>query len=218
MKNLYFELDNIDSISLALLNKVGKRTSFNYLNPVLLVLDMQKFFLEKDSHAFVPSSKAIIPKILTLVRLFEKLNLPIIFSQHINSIENARNMATWWKDVITEKNPLSEISSQFNINSGILIQKSQYDAFFQTNLDKILKDYQITDVITTGVMTHLCCETTARSAFIHGYKVWFPVDGTATYNVDFHLSTLRNLGHGFANLVLMDDIIQSLENNSINEA
>ena len=51
-------------------------------------------------------------------------------------------------------------------------------------------------------MTHLCCETTARSAFVHGYEVFFLVDGTATYNQDFHRASLMNLAHGVAVLSL----------------
>ena len=65
---------------------------------------------------------------------------------------------------------------------------------------------QVTDVVITGVMTHLCCETTARSAFVRGYRVWFPVDGTATFNLDFHLGTLRALAHGFASIPLVRDV------------
>lgn len=55
-------------------------------------------------------------------------------------------------------------------------------------------------------MTHLCCETTARSAFIRGFDVFFTIDGTATYNEDFHFGTLYNLAHGFAVPLLIDEI------------
>ena len=62
-----------------------------------------------------------------------------------------------------------------------------------------------------GVLTHLCCETTARSAFVRGFKVFFTVDGTATYYEDFHRATLLNLSHGFAVPVLVDDIRKKME-------
>lgn len=117
-------------------------------------------------------------------------------------------MAYWWHDLLTFDHPLVDIATTFNYNNEIVIEKSQYDAFYETDLDQILKTNNISDVVITGVMTHLCCETTARSAFMRGYKVWFPIDGTATYNIDFHLSSLRNLSHGFANIVLSDEIIE----------
>jgi bifunctional isochorismate lyase / aryl carrier protein len=59
-------------------------------------------------------------------------------------------------------------------------------------------------------MTHLCCETTARSAFTHGFEVFFTIDGTATYNERFHIATLLNLSHGFALAVLVEEVIEML--------
>jgi bifunctional isochorismate lyase/aryl carrier protein len=60
-------------------------------------------------------------------------------------------------------------------------------------------------------MTHLCCETTARAAFTRGFQVFFPIDGSATYTREFHLATLRNLGHGFASLVTVQSLMAVLD-------
>ena len=65
-------------------------------------------------------------------------------------------------------------------------------------------------VIVTGVMTHLCCETTAREAFVRGFNVVFPVDGTLTQNRLFHEATLRNLSHGFAVTPLLREVLEWL--------
>ena len=42
-------------------------------------------------------------------------------------------------------------------------------------------------------MTNLCCETTARSAFVKDYDVIFLSDGTATASKEMHNATLLNL-------------------------
>ncbi|MES0360330.1 MAG: isochorismatase family protein, partial [Anaerolineales bacterium] len=60
----------------------------------------------------------------------------------------------------------------------------------------------------SGVMTHLCCETTARSAFVRGFEVFFVIDGTATYNEDYHMATLLNLAHGFTTPVLTKEVLK----------
>ncbi|UCE25951.1 MAG: isochorismatase family protein, partial [Candidatus Zixiibacteriota bacterium] len=52
---------------------------------------------------------------------------------------------------------------------------------------------------------------TARAAFMRGYEVFFPVDGAATYNEDFHRATLLNLCHGFAEMVLVDELIKACD-------
>jgi isochorismate hydrolase len=71
----------------------------------------------------------------------------------------------------------------------------------------MLRASGVTQVVICGVMTHLCCESTARSAFMHGYEVFFPVDGTATYNLTYHRASLVNLAHGFASLYFVKDIL-----------
>ena len=167
---------------------------------------MQDFFLSGQSHAHVPSSEAIIPNIIKLIEKFEDAGSPIVFTRHLNTPENAGMMSRWWRDILNKENPLSEISSKFDSMKHEIIEKSQYDAFFNTKLNYFLKENEIKTVVICGVMTHLCCETTARSAFVNGYEVVFPVDTTATYNLEFHKSTLRNLSHGFAHLCTSGDL------------
>lgn len=173
----------------------------------LLILDMQKYFLSASSHAFVPSAQAIIPLIVELTEAYAKKDLPVIFTRHLNSPQNAGLMAKWWQDLIREENPLSEIIDELALSSGMVLKKSQYDAFFETPLTDILRGKGVTQVVICGVMTHLCCETTARSAFVRGFEVFFTVDGTASYNERFHLATLLNLSHGFAVPVLVEEIL-----------
>jgi len=177
----------------------------------LLVLDMQEYFLDPASHAFVPSSPAILPGIKLLAIAYTRHELPVIYTKHINNLKNAGVMKIWWRDLLTSDNPLSEIAPALDPSNGYIIHKSQYDAFFSTNLEEVLRTHKVTQVVICGVMTHLCCESTARSAFVRGFEVFFPVDGTATYNQDFHLASLRNLSHGFAALVLVRDILREFE-------
>jgi isochorismate hydrolase len=190
----------------------------------LLVLDMQRYFLEPDSHAYIPSAPAIVPGICQLIRAFGQQDLPIVFTQHVNTPQDAGLMASWWRELITAENPLSEIIAEVqrsadsdqqlavsNQQPAISVRKSQYDAFYQTNLEGLLRAANVTQVVICGVMTHLCCETTARSAFSRGFEVFFAVDGTATYNEHFHFASLLNLSHGFATPVLVAEILATLE-------
>jgi isochorismate hydrolase len=94
------------------------------------------------------------------------------------------------------------------------LPKKRYSAFFGTDLDKVLRSRGIRDLIISGVMTNLCCETTARDAFMKDYRVFFLIDGTATRRSELHLATLKNLGFGFAYLLTCDELIQKLKASS----
>jgi isochorismate hydrolase len=176
----------------------------------LLVIDMQRYFLDESSHAFIPSAACIVPRLNELSRSYARRRLPVIFTRHVNTAQDAGMLSKWWSDVINRGDASSEIIPDFDLTRVTVLEKTQYDAFFNTDLEKLLLGKGVTQVVIGGVMTHLCCETTARSAFVRGFEVYLAVDGTATYYEQFHRATLLNLAHGFAVPVLTGNIIQKL--------
>ncbi|MFL7893985.1 MAG: isochorismatase family protein [Anaerolineales bacterium] len=216
MKTRFFSPENLSDEALQLADKLpgfqNKRfPTFKPEQSALLILDMQSYFLDPASHAFIPSMEAIVPGIKKLALLYYQNNLPVLFTQHLNTPQDAGSMATWWRELISIENPLSAIISEFDFSRRYVLRKNQYDAFYQTNLEEILRIKGVTQVVISGVMTHLCCETTARSAFMRGFDVYFLIDGTATYNEEHQLATLLNLSHGFAQPVLTAEITRVLE-------
>jgi len=181
-------------------------------NVALLVIDMQGFFNQPGYHAFVPSIQAIIPKINKLQACCVERNIPIFQTRHGNTEADARQMLKWWGagSVNDKDSSLAEIIPEIRNPNAEVIPKTQYDAFWETGLEDVLRSKNIEQIIITGVMTHLCCETTARAAFVRGFGVFFAIDGTATYNPEFQFSTLYNLSHGFARPVLIDEILQEI--------
>lgn len=215
MKEPYFSRESIHQRSIEMLDQIKEHKQKHHIafvpgHSALLVLDMQKYFLSDSSHAYIPSAQAIVPGVKDLIKAYSARGLPVIFTQHLNSPQNAGLMVEWWRDLIREEDPLSDIVEELNLSSGIILKKSQYDAFYETPLADILRKKEVTLVVICGVMTNLCCETTARSAFVRGFAVFFPIDGTATYNEEFHRATLLNLSHGFATPVLVKEILTAL--------
>jgi isochorismate hydrolase len=192
-----------------------KRFEFEPQLSALLVTDMQNFFLKEESHAFLPASKAIIPNIRALIEFYRNHNLPVIFTRHsLEKDEEPGIMGEWWADVIWEDDDLSKVvDSLKSLDSETIIRKTRYSAFIGTELDKLLKERKVKTVVITGVMTHLCCETTARDAFMRDYQVFFVIDGTATQNEELHISSLRTLSHGFAVPVTTSEIRNTFEEN-----
>ncbi|HBY07739.1 MAG TPA: isochorismatase [Chloroflexi bacterium] len=217
MKERYFTPENISVTAAEMRAQLGtlvKARPLNSQQAVLLVLDMQQYFLDPASHAYIPSAPVILPHLQQLIAAFSQRQRPVIFTQHLNTPENAGSMARWWRDLITVENLLSAISPTLDFNAHPVIVKSQYDAFHNTDLENRLRQQNISQLVIGGVMTHLCCETTARAAFTRGFEVFFLIDGTATYNASFHRASLLNLAHGFAMPVLTPQILEALNENT----
>jgi len=214
VKETYFTAQDILAQASRMRDLAQSRRGGQPLEPArsaLLVLDLQNYFLDTASHAFIPSAAAILPAIQALIQAYRRRSLPVVFTRHANTPQDAAMMARWWRDLLAIESPLSQLSPLLEIGGSPVLLKSQYDAFFQTGLEEILHKSDVRQLLVCGVMAHLCCETTARSAFMRGFEVFFLVDGTASYNRDFHQASLLNLAHGFATLLLTGEALAALE-------
>ena len=185
---------------------------------VLLVIDMQQYFCNPLSHAYFKASTKIVPNIFRLISIYRQKSLPVIFTKYaLLRTESPGAMGRWWKDVLYDDESFSSIINKFHpLPDEPVIRKTQYSAFYKTNLKKILNNFKITNILITGVLTHLCCETTARDAFMRNYDVFFVADATASDEKDFHEASIRNLSDGFATIVTTDEVISWLEKKSNN--
>ncbi|MFX1255817.1 MAG: isochorismatase family protein [Promethearchaeota archaeon] len=218
-KDQYFTFSNREVKIKAWLDECKKLKShrpfkFDLMKSALLVLDMQNVFLNKESHAFIPSAAPIIPIIRELIDFMLKHGGKVVHTRHITSDRSIDIMKKWWRHPIFSQDDKSAIVPLLDTNEGILITKNRYSAFYQTNLETILRKDSISQVIITGVMSHLCCETTARDAFMRDFEVFFVVDATATYTEELHLGTLRAISHGFGICISSEEILNAPKNPS----
>ena len=174
----------------------------------LLVIDIQNFF-----HRIV---RPVLGNIRNVIQFCRQENIPIIFTQHghTDPPSDSGALGVWWGQVILHGTKDWQFLPEVTVESKeVVLPKKRYSAFYETDLEKILRSKGIQDLIISGVMTNLCCETTARGAFMRDYRVFFLIDGTATGRDDYHLATLKNLGFGFAYLMTCDELIQALNRN-----
>lgn len=187
-----------------------RAAAFQPARAALLVVDMQEYFLRQESHAFLPAAPAIIPNVRMLAAAFRRAARPVFLTRHANSALDEGQMAAWWRELPTRDHPLAAIDAALPAPEDAVIAKTQYDAFYQTDLESRLKRAGSEQVVITGVASHLCCESTARSAFVRGFAVFVAIDGTATWNRQLHLASLRALSHACAVPLLASELLAAL--------
>lgn len=162
----------------------------------MLVIDMQHYF-----HGLVGP---ILDNVLCLIDACCTAQVKIVFTRHgvHDPLNDGGMLTTWWDDLILHGSEAWELDKELKPNSSdLIIDKNRYSAFQGTDLDDWLGKNGVEDLIISGVMTNLCCETTARDAFGHDYRVFFVADATATINEELHLATLKNLAYGFSYII-----------------
>ncbi|KAK9091282.1 hypothetical protein Sjap_024459 [Stephania japonica] len=165
---------------------------------VLLVIDAQNHFSS--------ITKPILQPLKTTINLCRTVSIPIIFTRHSNTPnDDCDVLGEWWNnDLIidgTEEAELMPEIVELMREEDKVVEKSTYSAFRGTGLEEWLVERGVKEVVVTGVMTNLCCETTARDAFVRGFRVFFSTDATATEVVELHEATIMNMAFGFAYLV-----------------
>jgi nicotinamidase-related amidase len=69
----------------------------------------------------------------------------------------------------------------------------------------------VEDVVIGGIMTNLCCESTARDAYYRDYRVFFPADGTGSITEEMHVASLLNLAFGFSWVTDVNALVADLQ-------
>jgi len=180
--------------------------------PALLVIDMQRFFLQREGRAFLPEGRAAVPRIKAMVDAFRDAALPVLFTRHEDRPGDEESaMARWWGAVMEPGDPMLDIVPELAPREEeLVILKEHYSAFRDTGLAGVLCGLGVSGVAVSGVMTHLCCETTVRDAFMEIFDVFCAVDGMASSTEELHLAALKTMVNGFAIPALSCEIAASI--------
>ena len=187
----------------------------NVMASALLVVDMQRFFLNPSSPSFTCGGVAILPTVKRLIDAFRRENRPVIFTQHVHHSGDLDSgiMKSWWQGMCIEGSTDSEIHPELTpLPSEKVILKHRYSAFYNTDLETVLRCLKIEDIVVCGIMTNMCCESTARDAYYRDYRVFFLADGTGSINEEMHMASLLNLAFGFAYVTSGEAIIKRIQN------
>ena len=216
MSKSYYTEGNIDESSRAFLEELGRFRKHHQLTLrsgeyALLIIDMQKHYLSQESRACIPSALPIVGRISRLAAAAGDAGGPVIATRHSNRPGDAGMMEQWWPALLTPDAPGVEIIPQLLPLCDTVVDKERYDAFRGTRLIELREESGVSQLIITGVMTNLCCESTTRAAFDLGFECFFTVDCTAAYTADFHRASLLNLSFGCAVPVLSSELIGMME-------
>ncbi|NPU89080.1 MAG: isochorismatase family protein [Fervidobacterium sp.] len=179
--------------------------------PAILVIDVQQYFFSESSPAFLKGSWRVRENIQTFLKRIRQLSeglplsIPVIATIHKGGSEN---MKKWWGNVVEDVWAKLAIEEDL---VDVVIYKDSYDAFYMTELEDILKAKSADQLIISGVMTHLCCETTARSGFVRGYEIVMVEDCLWDKDEWYHYASLKNLAHGFAVVSTSQEIVEQLK-------
>ncbi len=108
---------------------------------------------------------------------------------------------SWGAEVIDDLTPLE---------NEIVIPKTSSSLFNSTNFDYVLRNLGIEYILTMGIMTDQCVETTVRDGCDRGYLMTLIDDACATQTQERHEASLRAL-KGYCRVRTASQVIRELK-------
>jgi ureidoacrylate peracid hydrolase len=187
----------------------------------LLVIDMQRDFVDAGAIMEVPMARAMVPAMARLITACRQASIPVVYTRHILSDDFDISPLEVAYQPHLKSTGMREGSSGIEIvdelkpqPGDIVIDKHRYDAFYNTRLETVLRNIRgpgvVDTVIIIGTVTNICCESTARSAFMRDFKVVFVSDANGGLDETSQLATLSIIGKVFGRVLDTDAVIAGL--------
>lgn len=183
----------------------------NTTKSALLVIDMEDAFINKNSPLCNPMAEATIPACVRAVNSARAKRIPVFFVKRVYRNDGSDVELTRYKRWDDGGRPLGpssigEGSAQAPeglrpISGDYTIIKPRFSAFFQTELDLILRRLQVRTVILCGTATPNCIRTTAYDAFSLDYNVLILQDCCSSITQEIQDANLADMARVGAQLM-----------------
>lgn len=187
----------------------------------LLVIDMQRDFVDEGAIMEVPMARECLPEMRRVLDRCRAEGVPVFFTRHVLSDRfDVSPLETTYIPRLKaagmrEGTPGVEVVDALRPLAGeTIVDKHRYDAFYNTQLDTALRNVRgpngVDTVIIIGTVTNICCESTARSAFMRDYKVAFISDANGGLDQASHEATLGIIGQVFGRVMTTEELLAEM--------
>ena len=175
--------------------------------PALVVIDLQKGIVGLPTAQ--PASE-IVDRSARLARAFREHGLPVVLVNVAGRAPGRTDAGppkfTFppdWTDLVPELEPQPD---------DYLVTKQRVGAFIGTSLHDQLAKRGVTQIVLAGIATSVGVESTARSAYDHGYNVTLVGDAMTDLDADAHRHSVEKVFPRLGEVATTDDVLLQLKN------
>ena len=185
----------------------------------LIMIDMQRAYLEPESPVCIPGAKATVPACAELIRACRERKIPVVFilrryRDDGRDVEHTR-LESWLKN----GKPVSEsaegilsgdLPEEFGLcDKDYVIVKPRFSAFFHTELDEILRSLGVDTLLMAGTTTPNCIRSSAYDALSLDYNVAVAADCTSSASEEIQRINLEDMARIGVQLLDSKDFISA---------
>ena len=183
-------------------------------NPALILVDVQKAFLEKDYPGINRNNHDAEFICGNILSKWRELKLPIVHVRHSSTSPDSK---------LHKSKPGFEFNNYVKpLDNEVVLTKKVNSAFIGTKLDNILYNMNINTLVFVGMTTNHCISSTVRMSGNLGFETYLISDSTACYDtmgmdgkmIDCNIiyeSSLANLSREFATIINSNKLFSLLK-------
>jgi nicotinamidase-related amidase len=174
--------------------------------PALIVIDWQRGIVDAPT---VHPTVEIVERSANLADAFRRQALPVVLV-NVTGGAPGRTARTRPPEIINSPD-WADLVDELNVQpDDHLIAKQRRSAFHDTGLDAHPRGLGVTQVVLTGISTSSGVESTARSAYDHGYHVVLATDAMTDIDPDAHANSIDRIVPKFGETTTTAEILDML--------
>lgn len=187
----------------------------NSETPALLIIDMVKDnFAESRNLPITPFARAAIDPLNKMIEVFRGQKWPIVFSTDAFHEEDFIFKGRMHPHSLAGTEGAEVVDDLDMQADDLWLPKPRFSAFFNTGLEKWLRERGVGLCAVGGVATHFCVLTTVLDAICHDFQAVLLQDCSAAFPKQVHEQTLasyrRNPLYPLLRVATSSDLISEL--------
>ena len=187
--------------------RTGRRLRFDPSRAAILVVDMLNEFLEPGGEMVLLEGRRVIEPINRLLAASREMGMRVVWLCDEHPIPEDREFEKRVPHCIGGTWNAAIIDAMDVAPDELKIAKRRYSGFFGTDLDLRLREWDVQQVVVTGVVTNICVRSTVHDAYFLGYDVFVPGDCVSATSDREQASTLYDIDTHFGDVVRSEELM-----------
>ena len=190
----------------------------------LLVIDMQRGFVEEGEAMEVPAARESVPQIRALIDVFRAKGRPVVFTEFVYSEAapllvgalhpehrraapgTSRGFGRPSSSCHEDDPSVTTVPALAPQADELVVRKRWYDAFAGTPLACALRARGIDTLVVTGTMTDICVLATVIGAFNQEFRITVVEEAVSTLWPEIQRATLDIIGRAYGRVTSTKEV------------
>lgn len=184
------------------------------MKTALILVDVINDFFHPEGRNFKPEYEQTLKNILFLLETARTHDVLVVHAMEGHH-PAARQVDYEWKKLPPhcflgefDAEPVAGVNIQ--PASEYIVRKRRFSAFFETDLNLLLREAGVERIMIVGVKTHVCVRATAQDGFGYGYRIILPLEAVNSNYTHLHEASLEDIQRYMGEVIPLSDALAML--------